>query len=155
MSNYADIANLSWDEIQETAALPVGTYLLKLTNLVFQPSKEEGKSPRVMFVHSVKEAMDDVDSDELGELKGPGGGPYDVTENKVFTTVFIEDGSSWAKVKGILEKHGVEVSGDIAATFQNAKGSEVLGYLVKDRFQRGDKSYGENNKATEFAPVNG
>lgn len=151
MSDYADIANLSWDEIQETKPVPVGTYLLKLSNAVFQPSKEEGKSPKVMFVHSVKEAMDDVDADELAEL----GEGYDVTENKVFTTVFIEDGSSWGKVKSILAKHGVEVSGNVQESLKKAKGSEVLGYLTKNRFTRADKSVGENNQATEFAPVNG
>lgn len=149
MSDYADIAGLSWDEIQEPKPLPVGTYLLKLRNLVFQPSKEEDKSSRVMFVHSPKEAMDDVKTDELQAL----GDDYDIAENKIFTTVFIEDGSSWAQVRNILAKHGVEVKGDITESFKKAKGSEVLGYLTVDRFQRKDKSYGENNKVTEFAPV--
>lgn len=149
MSDYADIANLSWDEIQETKPLPEGTYLLRLSNAVFQPSKEEGKSPAVMFVHTVKEAMEDVQSSELQEL----GDDYDVTENKTFTKIFIEDGSSWMKVKGILAKHGVEVSGKVLEDLKKAKGAEVLGYLKRDRFTRADGSAGENNKVTEFAAV--
>lgn len=150
MSDYAEIANLSWDNIQEPKPLPVGTYLLKLRNVTFQPSKEEGKSARVMFVHAPKEPMSDVKTDELEEL----GAEYDITENKIFTTVFIEDGSSWAKVKGILNKHtGVEVGGDVLESFKKAKNSEVLGYLVTKQFERKDKTVGTNNEVTEFAPV--
>lgn len=149
MSDYADIATLSWDEIQETKPVPNGTYLLKLSNAVFQPSKDEAVSPAVMFVHTVKEAMSDVDAAELEAL----GADYDVTENKVFTKVFIEDGSSWKKVQSILEKHGAKTSGKVLDDLKKAKGSEVLGYLVKDRFTRKDKTVGENNKVTEWAVV--
>jgi hypothetical protein len=148
-TNYADIAGLSWDNIQEPKALPEGTYLLRLRNAVFQPSKEEGKSPRVMFVHVPREAMEDVSSDELSAL----GSDYDITENKIFTTVFIEDGSSWAKVKSILEKHGLKLKGKVDEDLKNAKGAEVLGYLKVDRFVRGDGTAGENNKVDAFAAV--
>lgn len=149
MSDYKDIANLSWSEIQETKPVPVGTYLLKGSNGVFQPAKEEGQSPTVMFVHSLKEAMDDVKTEELQKL----GDGYDISENKVFTRIFIEDGASWMKVKSILEKHGVVLSDNVEADLKKVKGAEVLGYLVKDKFKRKDGSYGENNKVTEFAVV--
>lgn len=149
MSDYADIANLSWDEIQETKPVPEGSYLLRGSNAVFQPSKEEGKSPAVMFVHSVKEPMDDVSVSELEEL----GADYDLTENKTFTKVFIEDGSSWMKVKSILEKHGIKTSGKVLDDLKKVKGAEVIGHLKKDRFVRADGSPGENNKVTEWAAV--
>lgn len=151
MSDYQDIANLSWDEIQEPKPLPVGTYLLKLRNAVFQPSKEEGKSPVVMFVHAPKEAMSDVDSEELQAL----GAEYDIAENKVFTRIYIEDGSSWARVRNILEKHGVKPEGDITESFKKAKGAEVLGYLNQQTFTRKDASVGVSNNVTEWAPVEG
>lgn len=149
MSDYAEIAELSWDEIQEPKTLPVGTYLLKLRNVTFQPSKEEGKSPVVMFIHVPKEAMEDVKSDELEEL-GP---EYDISENKLFTRVYIEDGSSWDQVRKLLAKHGVEVSGTVLESFKKAKGSEVLGYLEQRTFTRKDQSVGVANNVTEFAPV--
>lgn len=149
MSDYAEIADLSWENIQEPKPVPVGTYLLKLKNAVFQPSKEEGRSPVVMFVHSPKEAMEDVKAEELEEL----GSEYDISENKVFTRIYIEDGSSWAAVRNLLAKHGVETKGSIPETLKKAKGSEVLGYLVKDRFERKDGTVGENNKVTEWAKV--
>lgn len=150
MSNdYSDIANLSWSEIQEPKVAPVGSYLLRGSNAVFQPSKEEGQNPRVMFVHTVKEAMDDVSVSELEEL----GADYDLTENKVFTTVFIEDGSSWKRVQRILEAHGIETSGKVLDDLKKVKGADVIGYLEKNSFKRKDGSYGENNQVTEFAKV--
>jgi len=149
MSNYADIADLSWDNIQEPKVLPVGSYLLRLSNAVFQPSKEDGKSPVVMFVHVAKEAMDDVDTSEL-EALGP---DYDITENKLFTRIYIEDGASWDQVRKLLAKHGVEAKGKIEETLKAAKGSEVIGYLNQRAFQRKDNTQGIANNVTEFAPV--
>lgn len=150
MSDYKDIANLSWDKIQEPKPGPVGTYLLKGSNGVFQPAKEEGKSPVVMFVHTIKEAMDDVSSAELAEL----GEGYDLTENKVFTRIFIEDGSSWLKVRDILLKHDVKLSNNVLEDLKKVKGAEVLGYLTIDRFKRDDGTMGENNKVETWASVN-
>lgn len=149
MSDYADIADLSWDNIQEPKPLPVGTYLLKLRNAVFQPSKEEGKSPTVMFVHVPKEAMSDVKTEELEEL-GP---DYDIGENKLFTRIYIEDGSSWDQVRKLLAKHGVEVKGGVADSLKAAKGAEVLGYLDQRSFARKDGVVAVANNVTEFAPV--
>src|SRR6266403_3707823 len=149
MSDYADIANLSWDEIQEPKTLPVGTYLLRLRNAVFQPAKDADKSPVVMFVHVPKEAMADVKTDELEEL----GSEYDISENKIFTRFYIEDGSSWDAVRRLLHKHGVEPEGKIEETLKKAKGAEVLGYLHQKTFTRQDGSVGVANNVTEFAPV--
>lgn len=149
MSDYSDIANLSWDNIQEPKVLPVGSYLLRLSNAVFQPAKDADKSPVVMFVHTPKEAMSDVDADEIDAL----GDGYDISENKLFTRIFIEDGSSWAKVRAILGKHGVEVTGDVGESLKKAKGAEVIGYLNQQRFKRKDGTTGESNNVTEFAPV--
>lgn len=147
--NYRDIADLSWSNIQEPKVVPDGSYLLRLSNAVFQPSNDESKSPRVMFVHSIKEAMEDVKTDALEAL----GEDYDITENKVFTTIFIEDGASWKKVEGILNKHGVPTTGKVVDDLKKAKNSEVIGYLVSERYARADGTPGEKNKVTEFASV--
>ena len=149
MSDYADIADLSWDNIQEPKVLPVGSYLLKLRNAVFQPAKEADKSPVVMFVHVPKEAMDDVDTSELEAL----GTEYDIAENKLFTRIYIEDGSSWDQVRKLLSKHGIEAKGKIEETLKAAKGAEVIGYLDQRAFTRKDGSAGMANNVTEFAPV--
>lgn len=149
MSDYAEIADLSWDNIQEPKPLPSGTYLLKLKNVVFQPAKEEGRSPVVMFVHSAKEPMSDVSSEELAAL----GDGYDISENKLFTRVYIEDGSSWKRVKDILSAHDVEVTGSIPETFKKAVGAEALGGVTKAVVQRKDKSYVEINNVGDFGKV--
>jgi hypothetical protein len=149
MSDYADIADLSWENIQEPKTLPVGTYLLKGKNAVFQPSKEENKSPVVMFVFSPKEAMEDVKQEELEEL----GAEYDISENKIFHRVYIEDGSSWASVRNLLTKMGVEAKGDVVETLKKVKGSEVLGYLDQNTFTRKDGTVATGNNITEFALV--
>lgn len=149
MSDYSDIANLSWDEIQEPKVLPVGTYLLKGRNARFQPAKDADKSPVVLFVFAPKEAMADVKTDELEAL----GNEYDITENKVFHRVYIEDGSSWAVVRNILAKMGVEVEGKIEDTLKKVKGQDVLGYLNQNTFTRNDGTVGVANNITEFAAV--
>lgn len=149
MSDYADISDLSWDNIQEPKPAPNGTYLLRGSNAVFQPSREEGQNPAVMFVHNIKEPMSDVKSEELEAL----GVDYDLTENKVFSKVFIEDGSSWMKVKAILEKHGIKTSGKVLDDLKKVKGAEVLAYLTVSTFKRKDDSVGQNNKVETWAAV--
>lgn len=151
MSDYADIADLSWDEIQKPETLPVGTYLLRLRNAVFQPSKAEDKSPTVMFVYAVKEPMEDVKAEELAAL-GP---EYDIGENKIFYRIYIEDGASWDQVRKHLSKHGVEVKGGVQESLKQAKGSEVLAYLDQKQFKNAAGEMVTGNNPTEFAPVEG
>lgn len=152
-TNYADIANLSWDNIQAPKNIPGGTYLLKLRNIVFQPSKEEGKNPVVMFVHVPKEPMEDVSTEELEAL----GANYDISQNKLFTRVFIEDGSSWDRVRRLLEKHGLEMKGGVEESLKAASksGAEVLGAVGLGKPFK-DAASGEMrqlNEVTEFAAV--
>lgn len=150
MSDYADIANLSWDEIQEPKTLPVGTYLLKARNASYQPAKEADKNPVVLFVYAPKEPMEDVKSEEIEAL----GSEYDISENKIFARFYIEDGSSWAQVRRHLEKHGVEVEGSVLESLKKVKGTEVLAYLEQNSFM--DKRTNEvrtGNNPTEFASV--
>lgn len=152
MSDYADIADLSWDNIQEPKTLPVGSYLLRASNASFQPAKDADKSPVVMFVYRVKEPMDDVKTEELEEL----GAEYDITENKVFHRIYIEDGSSWDQVRKHLEKHRVEMvsgEGGVLKTLKKFKGTEVIAYLEQRSFTRASGEVGIANNATTFAAV--
>lgn len=155
MSDYADIANLSWDEIQEPQVLPVGSYLLKLSNASFQPSKDADKSPVVMFVYKAKEAMEDVNTEELEAL----GAEYDISENKIFHRIYIEDGSSWDQVRKHIAKHFPEdeapPKGKVVDTLKALKGAEIVGYLNQQSFKRKDGTQGMSNNATEFGRVDG
>lgn len=153
MSNYADIDKLSWDEIQEPKVVPDGSWLLRLRGASYQEAKEEGKSDRVMFVHQPREPMDDVDADALRAL----GDNYDVTENKIYTTVFIEDGSSLFRVKKLLEQHGLTPAGNIKEFLKKTRDmkADVIGYLVTENFTRPDGSEGQKNVVKQFAKVDG
>lgn len=155
MSDYADIANLSWDEIQAPGVLPEGSYLLKLRNAVFQPSKDADKNPLVLFVYQPKEAMSDVNADELEAL----GADYDISENKIFHRIYIEDGASWDQVRKHVAKHYPEdqepPKGKVTDTLKAMKGSEVVGYVVQRAFTRADKTSGIANNVTEFGRVDG
>lgn len=153
VADYTDIANLSWDNIQAPQNIPGGTYLLRLKNVVFQPSKEEGKNPVVMFVHSPKEPMEDVDSEQLEKL----GSDYDISQNKLFTRIFIEDGTSWDQVRRLLEKHGLEMKGGVEESLKAASkaNATVLGYvgLGKPFKDRTSGELRQLNEVTEFAKV--
>lgn len=161
--DYSDIVGLSWDNIQQPRNLPGGTYLFVLRNMSFVPAKEEGKNPQVIFVHSPKEAMSDVDSDELAKL----GEDYDISENKIFTRQFIEDGSSWAAVARLAAKHRTadgpldlaSLDKDVLESIKKVRGmkAEVLGY-VKLGKPFTDRATGETrqmNEISEFADPNG
>lgn len=148
--DYKDILSQSWDNIQEAHVLPVGSYLIKGRNASFQPSKEEGKSPAVMFVYAAKEPMDDVKTEELEAL----GTDYDITENRIFKRFYIETGADWDAVRKHLEKHGVSTKGrSIEDSLKAFKGTEVIAYLEQRNFTTKAGEAATSNEPTTFAPV--
>lgn len=150
MSDYKEILSKSWDEIPEAKALPVGSYLLKARNASFQPPKGDN-SPMVMFVYAPKEAMDDVNTDALAAL----GDNYDIADNRVFKTFFIETNADWDAVRKHIVKHGVDLKGkSLEEGLAAIKGTEVIAYLDQKTFT--SKQTGElvtNNDPKEFVPV--
>lgn len=149
MSNdYTDIANTSWENIPEPKLLPDGTWRLRLRNASYQPSKDEDKSPTVLFVYNAKEAMSDVSEDELTKL----GQNYDVEANRIFTRFYVNDASDWANVRKHLEKHGVKPEGNIIQSLKIAKNAEVLAYLSQRNFTANGEVR-EENVATSFASI--
>jgi hypothetical protein len=136
--NYEDILSQSWDNIPVPKALPVGSYLLKAGSASFQPAKDADKSPSVLFVHSPKEAMDDVDREALEGL----GENYDIAGNRLFTRIFIETAADWDKVRNLVKKHGVDVAGkSIQDTLKAVRGREIIGYVDQNTYE--DKTTGE------------
>lgn len=145
---YADILKKSWDEIQEMQTLPVGSYLLKLRNISLQPPKGDG-DPRFMFVYEPKEALSDVDEDELAEL-GP---DYDISENRIYATFWYSTSADLDKVRKHLAKHGVDVSGTLEDSFKAAKGAEVVAYLTHRVFTDNAGEPQTTNEAEGFKSV--
>lgn len=125
-TNYADIANMTWDNIPEPKLLPDGSWLLRGRNAAYI-AKKENLNARVLFFYQAKEPMSDVDQDALAAL-----GDYDVTENDIVKTFWIEKQSQWNDVKAHLELHGVDVKGQsIPDSLKAFKGSEVISYLIQ------------------------
>lgn len=148
--NYADILNRSWDEIPEPKVLPNGTWLLRGNNVGYFPAKEEGKSTRVAFFYTPKEAMDDVDEAELDQL-GP---DYDLADSDVVKQFFINRSKDWDAVRKHLALHGIDTTGKSQVeTFKEFNGTEVLSYLGTKTYTDSSGKTVEQNDPTQFAAV--
>lgn len=150
MSDYIDIANTSWDEIPEKVLLPEGTWRLKLRSASFKEPKTENGKATVTFVYEPTMAMDDVDDEKLRAM----GEDYDLGNNPIFYTIWLERQTDWHKVKDHINKHGVEASGNIQATFKSLRGREVLAFIGTRRFTpAGTDVVVETEDVSQFAPV--
>jgi len=144
MADYDEILNRSWDDIQEDKLLPVGSWLLKISNISYQKGQGD-KDPVVLAVFNPKEPMTDVDDDQINEL----GSDYDYTQNRLFKRFYISGDADWKGVKRVLELAGVEVKGkSIIDAFKEAKGREVVGYLEQSNYE--DKATGETRTSNEI-----
>lgn len=148
-ADYSDILTKSWDEIPEPKTLPNGSYRLKGRNASFLPAKDDNSNPRILFFYSVKEPMDDVDQDALDAL-GP---DYDMEENDVVATFWLQKSKDYANVKAHLKLHGVDVSGNIQDSLKAFKGSEVNAFLTSETFTNAQGQLVEQNKPTAFTAV--
>lgn len=147
MADYADILTKSWDEIPEVKTLPNGSYLLRGRNASYQPAKNEDQSPAVLFVYTAKEAMDDVDAEDLEKL----GDNYDLGANRVFQRFFVADGADWDNVRKHLSKHGIDAKGkSIQDSLKEFKGKEVVAYLSSRTFKTNAGEDKEENVASNF-----
>lgn len=150
MSDYADILSQSWDEIPEAKTLPQGSYLLRARSASYQPAKDVDKSPAVLFVYSAKEAMEDVDADEIAKL----GDNYDIGANKIFSRFFVADKSDWDNVRKHIAKHGVDLKGlTIEESLKAVKGREVIAFLGQRSFTTNAGEAKEENVPSNFTPV--
>lgn len=149
MSDYAEIAALSWENIPEPKVLPAGSYLLRGKNATYQPSKDADKSPSFLFVYGVKEPMDDVPAEDLEAL----GDGYDVENNQIFHRIWVETAVDFDKVRKHLELHGIEVKGSIPDTLKKFKGTQVVAYLKQRNFTDKSGANRVDNNAEQFAKV--
>lgn len=148
---YSEILARSWDAIPQPKLLPQGTWLLRVRNVSYFPANEEKNMPeRVAFFFEAKEPMDDVDAQEIAAL----GEGYDYAINDVVAQFSIFRPKDWADVRKLLELLGVTTQGqEQAATFSEAKGQEVLGYLIQSTYTKKDGISVTDNKPTTFDKV--
>ncbi len=147
--DYEDILNRSWDEIPEPQVLPVGSYRLKSRGATFMEAKES-TSDRVMFIYNAMEPLPDVDADALGAL-----GDYDISQNRLFFTIWIESYADWDGVRKHIAKHGLEiVPGETPKeTFSRMKGSEVIAWLDQRSYENKAGDMVESNDPAQFAKI--
>lgn len=144
--NYEDILNKTWDELPETVALPVGSWLLRGKGAKYLEPKGDN-SGQMLFIYGAKEAMNDVDQEDLDKL-GPN---YDVTSNKVFVKFWIEDSSDWEQVRRHLKKHGIETAGkSLPDTFKEFRGKEIVAYLDQRTYTNSAGDEVTENVASNF-----
>lgn len=142
MTDYTEILSRSWDDIPEPKTLPVGSWRLRGRNAAFLPAKGEA-SPRVLFFYEAQEPMDDVDTVALDTL----GADYDLAENDIVATFWVQRSKDWDAVRKHLALHGIETSGKSQKeTFDAFKGSEVIAYL-------NEKSYTNDQGVTSVSNV--
>ncbi len=148
--DYEDILNRSWDEIPEPELLPVGSYRLKSRGATFMEAKASDQNDRVMFIYNATEPLDDVDADALAAL-----GDYDISQNRLFFTIWIESYADWDKVRKHIAKHNIEaVPGETPKeTFNRMKGSVVIAWLDHRSFESKSGDMVETNDPTQFAKV--
>lgn len=151
VNDYNDLLNTAWDEIPEIKLLPTGSYLLKGKNASFQAPKQEGQNAKVLFFYIPVDAIE-VDAEALAEL----GDDYDISENQVVYTIWIENSGDWNKVREHLAKHGIEDgSQSIGDSLKKSfRGTQVVGHIDIDTYT--PKGGGETriqNKVDNFAAV--
>lgn len=145
---YESILTKSWDDIPEPELLPVGSYLLRCRNATYRPAKGD-MSAQVLFVYNPKEAMDDVDQDELTDL-----GEYDITQNRLFATFWVEDNVDWAKVRTHIQKHGVDPAGQsIGESLKAMTATEIISYVRTENYENKQGETVTKNTPTQFVSV--
>jgi hypothetical protein len=150
-TDYDDILNQSFDDLQDDKILPLGDWVLKLRNAAFIPPKSENSNARVLFFYTPVEPVD-VDETEMGAL----GEDYDFTENQIVFQVWIEGNRSWRDVKSHLGRHkGVDLTGGTIRDVlkKGVKGAEVMAYLDERSFENAFGELVTENSPSRFRPL--
>lgn len=151
---YEDLLKSGWNELPDPKVLPEGSWLLKKTRgSYFKEDEDRGLSARVSFEFKPVEPMDDVDAEEIDKL-GP---DYDIGENRVEYTIFVERSADWKrKVLPFLAKLGVGVdpNEDPRETVKKrGNGNTIIAYLGTRTFTTRDGEVVEQNTAKQFRAV--
>lgn len=151
MTDFNDLLKKGWGEVPTKKLLPVGTYVVKCESVTYKAAAEEGKNAVVMAVFSAKEALDDVDADELTALLAD---DYDISANKLFYRIWIEDATSFNRVGALLTDLGVDMAEiSIEESFKKAKGHEITAFVTQRTFKARSGESETSNDITQFAAI--
>ena len=147
MTDYNEMLNRSWDEIPETRTLPVGSWLLEGRNIVYM-EKSGTTNARALLFYKPLEPMTDVNVKELEAL----GKDYDLSNNDVVATFWLERNKDWEALREHLELHGINTKGKPQIeTFKAFKGSKIVSYLDVKNFKTKTGAMKEDNEPVSFA----
>lgn len=146
--DLGNILDRSWDDMPEEQLLPEGTYTLSIRNIAWMPPREEGQNGKVVVFFIPKEPLDDVDEDAIAAL----GDGYDITENEVTFTQWIERNRDWQPIRDLLGAIGVELEGkSMKDSFKEARRKDVNAYVTQRSYNRADGTTVHQNVATQFS----
>lgn len=148
VESYDDILDRTWDEMPEAKILPDGDWLLKGRNAAFVGPKGDTNA-KVLFFYIPEQAMEDVDPEALAAL----GDDYELSDNQIVFTIWIESNRDWQSVRRHLEKHGVDPSLTIREQFKKFKGTEAVATLGFRSFQTSTGDTVQENTASNFRSV--
>jgi len=151
MADYNEMLNRSWDAIPKTQVLPVGSWLLEGRNMIYM-DKSGTTNARVLAFYKPLEAMADVPTANLEAL----GKDYDLSNNDIVKTFWIERNKDWDELRDHLALHGIETKGQSQIdTFKAFKGKKVVAYLDIRNFKKKDGTVSADNDPVSFAPFEG
>lgn len=150
--DYEGLLERTRAETPTLQLLPVGSFRLKHSgNAKFQKARDSDKNDSVMFVYSAMEALEDVDNEQLAAL-----GDYDISQNKLFFRVWIENEVDWANFWLHVDKHGELGLGPDATrkeAMEAMKGTEIIAWLEQRTFQNKAGDMVDTNDPVNFAAV--
>lgn len=149
-SNYTDIAK-TWGNVPKEQILPDGSYKLRFLKASYIEAKQEDKSDRVNFSIQPREPLDDVPQDALDDL----GEDYDVTQNRIYMSFFLERGADYARVADVLHKLGIDTpeTEDIKDTLKRVNKQEANGFVTSRTYTRNDGSPQTENSVTAVEAI--
>ena len=148
--NYDDILDRSWDDVQKPQVLPDGSWKLNCRNASYVAAPAEDKSAKVLFFYEAVEPMDDVDVDALNAL----GDEYDISENDLVATFWVNKGKDWDKVRNHIKRHGIDVTGmTFKESFEAVRGGEIIGYLGTRTYENRAGLEVTDNEIIDFAEI--
>lgn len=150
VESYDDILDRTWDEMPETKVLPDGDWLLKGRNAAFVAPKGDGNA-KVLFFYTPEQAMEDVDPSALEAL----GEDYDLKDNQIVFTIWIENNRDWQAVRRHLAKHGVDPTLTIREQFKKFRGTETIARVGLRTFTNAAGESVPENTASDFREVEG
>ncbi len=153
--SYETILARGWDNIPKPKFLPDGSYRFRCASAkAIQPKTPDGNT-RVSIGFEPQEPMEDVDTEALAAL----GEGYDIAENTIWVTIWLQRATDYAKLRNIMEKCGLNLDDYVGKDgFENSlkalKNTECIGVVINGFDKDATGAQVPVNKITTFSDLN-